>query len=117
MKKYKFFIGCIFSCLLCALVYGVYTTHNMTGTNSVNMVSEIEEGNEQELEILPVEQDETQLSQRYDKINNVQDFSKKTEKDETMKKEFELPVVEVVEFENEDILTTSVETPIVPPGE
>lgn len=28
-----------------------------------------------------------------------------------MKKEFETPVCEVVEFENEDILTTSVETP------
>ncbi len=31
-----------------------------------------------------------------------------------MKKEFEKPTVEIVEFDNEDVITTSVETPVLP---
>lgn len=82
-------------------------------SNSVNVVTESKEEESQELEIVPIEDDENQVIDKYDKI--------KTEKemDKDMKKEFEKPTVEIVEFDNEDVITTSGDplTPIEPkPG-
>lgn len=91
----------------------ILTNHNEThDSNSVHVVTENKEKESQELEILPIELDDNQVIDKHDKI--------KTEKemDKDMKKEFEKPTVEIVEFDNEDVITTSgePEVPIEPAG-
>ena len=86
--------------------------HQTHHSNSVNVVTESKEEESQEFEMVPVEDGDTQDIDKHDKI--------KTEKemDKDMKKEFEKPTVEIVEFDNEDVITTSggsTETPVTPP--
>lgn len=66
--------------------------HQTHHSNSVNVVTESKEEESQELEIVSIEDDENQVIDKHDKI--------KTEKemDKDMKKEFEKPTVEIVEF-------------------
>lgn len=79
-------------------------------SNRVHVVTESKEKESQELEILPIEDEENQGVDKHDKIET----EKETDKD--MKKEFEKPTVEIVEFDNEDVITTSgePEVPIEP---
>lgn len=79
-------------------------------SNRVHVVTESKEKESQELEILPIEDEENQGVDKHDKIET----EKETDKD--MKKEFEKPTVEIVKFDNEDVITTSgePEMPIEP---
>lgn len=77
-------------------------------SNQVNVVTKSKEKESQELEIIPIEDEENQVIDKHDKIET------EKETDTDMKKEFEKPSVEIVEFDNEDVITTSVETPEVP---
>lgn len=79
-------------------------------SNRVHVVTESKEKESQELEILPIEDEENQGVDKHDKIET----EKETDKD--MKKEFEKPTVEIVKFDNEDVITTSgePEVPIEP---
>ena len=87
----------------------ILTNHNETHySNQVNVVTESKEKESHELEILPIESESNQVIDKHDKIKT----EKETDKD--MKKEFEKPTVEIIEFDNEDVLTTSVETPVAP---
>lgn len=108
MKRIKFIIFSILVCLMFSLGF-ILTNHNETHySNQVNVVTESKEKESHELEILPIESESNQVIDKHDKI--------KTEKemDKDMKKEFEKPTVEIIEFDNEDVLTTSVETPVLP---
>lgn len=108
MKKRKSIIFSILVCLIFSLGF-ILTNHNETHhSNQVNVVMESKEKENHELEILPIESESNQVIDKHDKI--------KTEKemDKDMKKEFEKPTVEIVEFDNEDVITTSVETPVLP---
>lgn len=112
MKKRKYMIFSILVCLILFLGF-ILTNHNETyHLNRVHVVTESKEKESQELEILPIEDEENQVIDKHDKIES----EKETDKD--MKKEFEKPTVEIVEFDNEDVITTSgnVETPEVPGG-
>lgn len=91
----------------------IFTTRNETHhSNPVHVVTESKEEASQELEILPIESEDTQVIDKHDKIKS----EKETDKD--MKKEFEKPTVEIAEFDNEDVITTSgePEVPIEPAG-
>lgn len=79
-------------------------------SNQVNVVTESKEKESHELEILPIESKSNQVIDKHDKIK------KEKETDKDMKKEFEKPTVEIVEFDNEDVITTSgePEVPIEP---
>lgn len=81
-------------------------------SNQVNVVTESKEKEGQELEIVPIDDEENQVLDKHDKIRT------EKETDKNMKKEFKKPTVEIVEFDNEDVITTSgnVETPEVPGG-
>lgn len=82
----------------------IFTTHNeIHHSNPVHVVTESKESKEEskKLEILPIEFDDNQVIDKHDKIET----EKETDKD--MKKEFEKPTVEIVEFDNEDVITTS----------
>ena len=108
MKKRKFIIFSILVCLTFSLGF-ILTNHNETHhSNQVNVVTESKEKESHELEILPIESESNQVIDKHDKIKT----EKETDKD--MKKEFEKPTVEIVEFDNEDVITTSVETPVLP---
>lgn len=110
MKKRKFIIFSILVCLILSSGF-IFTNHSETHhSNSVNVITERKEKESYELEILPIESESNQVIDKHDKIKT----EKETDKD--MKKEFEKPTVEIVEFDNEDVLTTSVETPEVPGG-
>ena len=81
----------------------------------VNIVVE-DETNKYELDSVPLEIIENDLD-NYDKIinNSYNDSNLEDELERgDMKKEFEKPIVEVVEFENQDIITVSGETPEAP---
>lgn len=116
MKKIKFIIFSILVCLMLSLGF-ILTNHNETHhSNQVNVVTESKEKERQELESVRIEDKENQLIDKHDKIKT----EKETDKD--MKKEFEKPTVEIVEFDNEDVITTSdpigPETPgVTPPGQ
>lgn len=85
------------------------TNHNETHhSNPVNVVTESKEKESQELEIVPIKIENNQDIDKHDKIK----AEKETDKD--MKKEFEKPTVEIVEFDNEDVITTSNELPDAP---
>ena len=89
----------------------IFSNHNETHhSNPVHVVTESKEKESQELEILPIEDEENQGVDKHDKIET----EKETDKD--MKKEFEKPTVEIVKFDNEDVITTSgeAEVPIEP---
>lgn len=92
----------------------IFSNHSETHhSNPVHVVTETKEKEIQELEILPIESEEHQVIDKHDKIKT----EKETDKD--MKKEFKKPTVEIVEFDNEDVITTSGDplTPIEPkPG-
>lgn len=108
MKKRKSIIFSILVCLIFSLGF-ILTNHNETHhSNQVNVVMESTEKENHELEILPIESESNQVIDKHDKIKT----EKETDKD--MKKEFEKPTVEIVEFDNEDVITTSVETPVLP---
>lgn len=108
MKKRKFIIFSILVCLIFSLGF-ILTNHNETHhSNQVNVVMESKEKENHEFEILPIESESNQVIDKHDKIKT----EKETDKD--MKKEFEKPTVEIVEFDNEDVITTSVETPVLP---
>lgn len=108
MKRIKFIIFSILVCLMFSLGF-ILTNHNETHySNQVNVVTESKEKESHELEILPIESESNQVIDKHDKIKT----EKETDKD--MKKEFEKPTVEIIEFDNEDVLTTSVETPVAP---
>ena len=101
MKRRKLII---FSMLVCLMLFigFIFSNHNETyHSNPVHVVTENKEKESQELEILPIESDYNQVIDKYDKIKT----EKETDKD--MKKEFEKPTVEIVEFDNEDVITTS----------
>lgn len=90
----------------------IFITHNETHqSNPVHVVTESKEESK-ELEILPIESEDNQVIDKHDKIET----EKETDKD--MKKEFEKPTVEIVKFDNEDVITTSgePEVPIEPAG-
>lgn len=101
MKRRKLIVFSILVCLMFSLGF-IFTNHNETRhSNPVNVVTENKEKENQELEILPIEDEDNQVIDRHDKIK----AEKETDKD--MKKEFEKPTVEIVEFDNEDVITTS----------
>lgn len=101
MKKRKYMIFSILVCLILFLGF-ILTNHNETyHLNRVHVVTESKEKESQELEILPIEDEENQVIDKHDKIKS----EKETGKD--MKKEFEKPTIEIVEFDNEDVITTS----------
>lgn len=88
-------------CLILSLGF-ILSNHNETHhSNLIHVVTESKEEESQELEILPIEYEDNQVIDKYDKIKT----EKETDKD--MKKEFKKPAVEVVEFDNEDVITTS----------
>ena len=94
----------IFSILVCLILSlgFILTNYNDTQhSNSMNVVTESKEKEGQELEIVPIDDEENQVIDKHDKIKS----EKETDKD--MKKEFEKPTVEIVEFDNEDVITTS----------
>lgn len=91
----------------------ILTNYNDTQHSiSMNVVTESKEKEGQELEIVPIDDEENQVLDKHDKIRT------EKETDKNMKKEFKKPTVEIVEFDNEDVITTSgnVETPEVPGG-
>lgn len=101
MKKRKYMIFSILVCLILFLGF-ILTNHNETyHLNRVHVVTESKEKESQELEILPIEDEENQVIDKHDKIKS----EKETDKD--MKKGFEKPTVEIVKFDNEDVITTS----------
>lgn len=105
----------IFTILICLNLFGCSSKNNIKDKSKedTNITSAIEEDDIDKKipEMVPVEDDDI-IIYDYDKITNVDNDERRD-----MKKEFEKPVAEVVEFENEDIITSSsVETPIVPPG-
>lgn len=101
MKRRKLIICSILMCLILSLGF-ILSNHNETHhSNPVHVVTESKEEESQELEILPIEYEDNQVIDKYDKIKT----EKETDKD--MKKEFKKPAVEVVEFDNEDVITTS----------
>lgn len=101
MKRRKLIVFSILVCLIFSLGF-IFTNHNETHhSNQVNVVTETKEKESQELEILPIESEDKQDIDKHDKIKT----EKETDKD--MKKEFEKPTVEIVEFDNEDVITTS----------
>lgn len=91
---------------------GLFLNNNrqIHDSNRVHVVTESKEKESYELEILPIESKSNQVIDKYDKIK------KEMETDKDMKKEFEKPTVEIVEFDNEDVITTSgePEVPIEP---
>ena len=101
MKKNKLIVCSILICLMFSFGF-ILTNHNEAHhSNSVNVVTECEQKESQELEIVPIEIEDDQDIDKHDKIKT----EKETDKD--MKKEFEKPTVEIVEFDNEDVITTS----------
>ena len=91
----------------------IFSNNNETHhSNPVNVVTESEDKQSQELEIVPIEIEDNQDIDKHDKIET------EKETDKVMKKEFEKPTVEIVEFDNEDVITTSgePEVPIEPAG-
>lgn len=111
MKRRKLIVFSIFVCLMFSLGF-IFITHNETHhSNPVHVVTESKEESK-ELEILPIESEDNQVIDKHDKIET----EKETDKD--MKKEFEKPTVEIVKFDNEDVITTSgePEVPIEPAG-
>lgn len=115
-KNYYFLIGCIAVCLsLCFYYFLNNESNDIMQDVPVNIVVE-DETNEYELDSVPLEIIEDDLD-NYDKIiKNSYNNSKLEDELERgdMKKEFEKPIVEVVEFENQDIITVSGETPEAP---
>lgn len=108
MRKKKLIFCSILICLIFSLGF-MLTNHNETHhSNPVNVVIESKEKESQELEIVPIEIEDNQDIDKHDKIKS----EKETDKD--MKKEFEKPTVEIVEFDNEDVITTSNELPDAP---
>lgn len=112
MKKRKLMFYSILLCLILSLGF-ILTNYNDTQHSiSMNVVTESKEKEGQELEIVPIDDEENQVLDKHDKIRT------EKETDKNMKKEFKKPTVEIVEFDNEDVITTSgnVETPEVPGG-
>lgn len=103
-----------FTILVCLNLFGCSLKDNIQNKpkEDTNITSTVEDDDEKEIaEMIPIEKDDMIIYDS-DNITSV-DNDERTD----MKKEFEKPVAEVVEFENEDIITSSsVETPIVPPG-
>lgn len=112
MKKRKLMFYSILLCLILSLGFIFYNHNEIQHSNSVNVVTESKEKEGQELEIVPIDDEENQVLDKHDKIRT------EKETDKNMKKEFKKPTVEIVEFDNEDVITTSgnVETPEVPGG-
>ncbi len=111
MKRRKFIIFSILICLIFSLGFFLNDKHQTHHSKPVNVVTESKEKESQELEIVPIEDEENQVIDKHDKIKT----EKETDKD--MKKEFEKPTVEIVEFDNEDVITTSNMLPTTPPGQ
>lgn len=112
MKKRKLMFYNILLYLILSLGF-ILTNYNDTQHSiSMNVVTESKEKEGQELEIVPIDDEENQVLDKHDKIRT------EKETDKNMKKEFKKPTVEIVEFDNEDVITTSgnVETPAVPGG-
>ena len=110
MRKRKLIIFNILVCFMISLSFFFIDYHETHDLNSVNVVTERKEKESQELEIVPIEIKGNQDIDKYDKIKA------EKETDEDMKKEFETPTVEIVEFDNEDVITTSNELPDAPVG-
>lgn len=101
MKKRKLLLFSILVCLMFSLGFFLSDNHQTHHSNSVNIATEINKEEKQELKGVPFEDEKNQVIDKHDKI--------KTEKemDKDMKKEFEKPTVEIIEFDNEDVITTS----------
>lgn len=108
MRKKKLIFCSILICLIFSLGF-MLTNHNEAHRSSnVNVVTENKEKESQELEIVPIEIEDNQDIDKHDKIKSEKEMYK------NMKKEFEKPTVEIVEFDNEDVITTSNELPDAP---
>lgn len=101
MKKRKLIIFSILVCLMFSLGFILTNRNEIHHSNPINVVTECKEKESQELEIVPIEDEENQDIDKHDKIET------EKETDTDMKKEFEKPTVEIVEFDNEDVITTS----------
>lgn len=112
MKRRKLIIFSILVCLMFSFGFLMSNRNETHQSNQVNVVTESKEKEGQELEIVPIDDEENQVLDKHDKIRT------EKETDKNMKKEFKKPTVEIVEFDNEDVITTSgnVETPEVPGG-
>ena len=108
MKKKKLIICSILICLIFSLGFILTNYNEAHHSSNVNVVTESKEKGSQELEIVPIKIENNQDIDKHDKIK----VEKET--DEDMKKEFETPTVEIVEFDNEDVITTSNELPDAP---
>lgn len=113
MKRRKLLVFSILVCLMFSLGFILSKHNEIYHSKPVNVVTESKEKESQELEILPIEIEDNQDIDKHDKMKT----EKETDKD--MKKEFKKPTVEIVEFDNEDVITTSdpnnPEAPVVPP--
>ena len=101
MKKKKLIICSILICLIFSLGFILTNYNEAHHSSNVNVVTESKEKGSQELEIVPIKIENNQDIDKHDKIK----VEKET--DEDMKKEF-------VEFDNEDVITTSNELPDAP---
>lgn len=108
MRKKKLIFCSILICLIFSLGFILTNHYEIHDSNNVHVVTESKQKESQELEVVPVEVEENQVIDKHDKIKS----EKETDKD--MKKEFETPTVEIVEFDNEDVITTSNELPDAP---
>lgn len=110
MKRKKLIIFSLLICLMFSFGFFMSNRNETHHSNQVNVVTESKEKENQELEIVPIEIKANQDIDKHDRIET------EKESDKDMKKEFEKPTVEIVEFDNEDVITTSNELPDAPIG-